>query len=592
MQDAVGIDDQKPTVLAGLSLVKGLVWHHPAPFVASILGAATFAAGTVISAAVLGWVVDDVVIANFDREVSATENVLAGVAAILAAAFLRSIGVVTRRFYAGMTAERVERKTRDELAVQYLEQPMSWLRSVPTGRLMAHVDSDSHVLTHALHPLPFSVGVIFLAVFAGVSLFLIDPWVAAVAFFLFPIMTVTNSIYSRVVRQPLADVQQGVANIAGIAHESYEGSLIVKTLGRRDAEVHRFKVATEKLRHDRARVSNVRAALDAVLGSLPRLGILSILMIGAYRIRAGTMTPGDIIEVAALFSALAIPMMVFGFLLESLIPSVVAWNRLRPVVEAELPLKPADQHPLDGPVSVGVAALTFSYPDAPDEEVLHGIRLSAAPGEFVALVGPTGSGKSTLCAIVGGAIDGFSGDVRLDGRSIGDLSPSERSQAVALVFQEPFLFAETIRANIDLDNRYSDSEVTQAAKVAAIDSWIVGLPDGYETLLGERGVTVSGGQRQRIALARALIRNAGLVILDDATSAVDTVVEQQILSHLRGSSDATMLVVANRLSTIDLADRVVYMRDGSIVASGAHHDLLARPDYSALVMAYAEAEAS
>jgi ATP-binding cassette subfamily B protein len=590
--DSVGIDAQKPTVSAGLRLVWQLVKSHPAPFATSIIGAAVFAGSTVISAAVLGWVIDEAVIANFSREVSKTTGVLGAVGAVLAIAVLRSVGVVMRRYFAGMTGERVERHTRSALANQYLAQPMSWLRSVPTGRLMAHVDSDAHVLIHALHPLPFSVGVVFLALFSGIRLFVIDPWVVLIALVLFPVMVLTNSVYSRVVRGPLSAVQQGVADIAGIAHESFEGALIVKTLGRREAEFSRFDAATQRLRGNRTRVSVVRAVLDAFLGSLPQLGILAVVVLGAYRVRAGTMTPGDIVEIAVLFSALAVPMMVFGFLLESLIPSVVAWNRLRPVVEADMPeVIPASGFSREGAIGVEVRDLRFAYPDAPEEEVLRGLHLTVMPGELVAIVGSTGSGKSTMCAAIAGVLDGARGHIILGGSPVSTLSHAERLDAVALVFQEPFLFAETIRANIDLNSSLLDSEVTRAAKVAAIDDWISSLPDGYETILGERGVTVSGGQRQRIALARALARDVGLVILDDATSAVDTVIEQQILSHLRSATNATMLVVANRLSTIDLADRVIYVRDGQVVASGAHVDLLERDDYKALVMAYAAGDA-
>lgn len=594
-EEGVGIDAQKPTVGAGLRLVRQLVKPYPVPFGISVFGAALFALGTVISAAVLGWVVDEVIVANFESEVSTstTTNVAAGAAAVIAIGVIRSVGVVLRRYFAGMTAELVERRTRSGLATQYLNQHLSWLRSVPPGRLMAHVDSDAHVLIHALHPLPFSIGVVFLALFSGISLYLIDPWVVLVAFVLFPVMLVVNSIYSRVVQKPLSQVQKGVADIAGVAHESFEGALIVKTLGRQGAEAARFDAATQRLRASRISVGVIGAVLNAVLRSLPQLGVLSVVLLGAYRVRAGAMTPGDIVEVSALFSALVVPLHVFGFLLESIIPTVVAWNRLRPVIEEALPTVPGTSGlDTDGPMSVDVKDLHFAYPDAPDDVVLNNLDLSVVPGELVAIVGPTGSGKSTLCAAIAGVLDQAEGEILLGGHAVNSLSPTERLAAVTLVFQEPFLFAETIRANIDLDGKLSDAAVSQAAKVAAIDEWIMTQPDGYETLLGERGVTVSGGQRQRIALARALARNVGLVILDDATSAIDTIIEQQILGHLRSSTDATMLVVANRLSTIDLADRIVYLRDGTVVASGTHAELLERADYHDLVMAYAESEAS
>ena len=233
--------------------------------------------------------------------------------------------------------------------------------------------------------------------------------------------------------------------------------------------------------------------------------------------------------------------------------------------------------------------LTYAFPDAPDDIVLHDVDLHLRPGEMVALVGPTGSGKSTLCAAVGGVLDDAADAVTVGGRPMSDLHPEERAEAIAVVFQEAFLFNTSIRNNIDLDGTRTDEELQSAMEVATIADWVAGLPDGLDTVVGERGVTVSGGQRQRIALARALVRQGGLVILDDATSAVDPVIEQRILDHLRTDRDATMLVVANRLATVGRADRVVHLVDGRVAGIGTHEELLADPEYRALAMAYAEA---
>ena len=296
------------------------------------------------------------------------------------------------------------------------------------------------------------------------------------------------------------------------------------------------------------------------------------------------------VEVAALYAALAIPMLVFGFLLESLIPSVVAWNRLRPVVESPIPEDRADRSPLrSGSLDVWVDSLSFSFPDEPEEAVIRNVSLRVEPGEMVALVGQTGSGKSTLCAALGGVLDEVEDSVMVGGVSLADVSPEVRANRIAYVFQEPFLFSGSIRTNVDIDGSRSDEEVLAACEAAALDEWIATLPDGLDTVVGERGVTVSGGQRQRIALARALMSEADLVILDDATSAVDTVVEERILDRLRSGRGATMVIVAHRLSTIERADRVIYMVDGQIRGNGLHKELLNEAGYRELVMAYAEA---
>lgn len=593
MTHSVGIDDTKPSFRAGVNVVTMLVRPHLLVFLVSVAGAAVFAGGTLLSATALGWVADDIVVATIDGDSPDTAtSVWAGALALTAIAFLRSAGVVTRRYYAGMTSERAERWLRQELAEQYLGQPRSWIRGVPSGRLIAHVDADATVLTHALHPLPFSLGVVVLAVLSTVRLFAIDPLVAVIALLVFPLMITINTIYSRTVAGPLAEQQAAVAGVAGIAHESFEGALIVKTLGRQSAEVGRFDTASGELEGLRVRVGFIRSWLDFALSSLPLVATMAVVIIGGYRVRAGAMTAGDVVEVAALYAALAIPMLVFGFLLESLIPSVVAWNRLRPIVESPIPGEVADSSALrPGALDVEVSGLSYAFPDEPDELVIRNVSLTVAAGEMVALVGQTGSGKSTLCAALGGVLDEVEDSVTIGGISLAEVSPEVRARRVAYVFQEPFLFSGSIRSNVDMSGTRTTEEVLAACKSAALDEWIATLPDGLETVVGERGVTVSGGQRQRIALARALMSEADLVILDDATSAVDTLVEERILDRLRSGAGATMVIVAHRLSTIERADRVLYMVDGAIVGDGLHVDLLADPEYHDLVMAYAEAAA-
>jgi ABC-type multidrug transport system fused ATPase/permease subunit len=218
--------------------------------------------------------------------------------------------------------------------------------------------------------------------------------------------------------------------------------------------------------------------------------------------------------------------------------------------------------------------------------VLAGVNLRIERGEVVAIVGSTGSGKSTLCTLLAGLVTPTAGQVRVNGRPMAQLDPVERTKAVALVFQESFLFADTVAANVDLSGQATEAEIWAALSVAQADRLVDELPAGLQTVLGERGVTLSGGQRQRVALARALLRQPRLLLLDDATSAVDAVVEQQILARLRTDLVTTTVIVAQRVSTIELADRVLYLDGGRIAAAGTHHELLAHPGYEALVRAY------
>jgi ABC-type multidrug transport system fused ATPase/permease subunit len=238
----------------------------------------------------------------------------------------------------------------------------------------------------------------------------------------------------------------------------------------------------------------------------------------------------------------------------------------------------------DGPLSITVDRIEFAYPGS--EPVVRDCTFEVEAGAVVALVGATGSGKSTLCDLVAGLIAPDRGVVKIGGVDARDVAPPELRAAVALVFQESFLFADSVGENITLGSDASEPERRRAAEITQAARFIETLPEKYDTVVGERGVTLSGGQRQRVALARALVRHPRLLILDDATSAVDPTVEARILGALREELDMTTVVVAHRLSTIALADRVLYLRDGHIVATGRHDELLAIPEYSALVTAY------
>jgi ABC-type multidrug transport system fused ATPase/permease subunit len=235
---------------------------------------------------------------------------------------------------------------------------------------------------------------------------------------------------------------------------------------------------------------------------------------------------------------------------------------------------------------VDVAGLAFAYGD---DRVLDGVDLTLAAGEVVAVVGATGSGKSTLCHLLAHLYEPGSGAVRLGGVELRAAEPDSIRAHVALAFQEAFLFGDTVRENLTLGQPVDDEDVRWALARARADRFVSRLPHGLDQQLGERGVTLSGGQRQRLALARALLRRPGLLMLDDATSAVDPTIEQQILEGLRASLHATTLIVAHRVSTISLADRVVFLEGGRIAASGSHVELLARvPAYAALARAYQE----
>jgi len=335
----------------------------------------------------------------------------------------------------------------------------------------------------------------------------------------------------------------------------------------------------------------MRASFEPAIDALPTVGAILLLLVGAWLVGRGQATPGDLVLAATLFSLLAVPLFIVGFFLEELPRSVVSLDRVDRVLDEPIAATPiaSQRLPASGPLDLEIKDLVVGYGA---RRVLDGLSLRVRAGERVALVGATGSGKSTLLETVMGLNVASHGSIRLSGVELHKVNPAELQHAVALVFQEAFLFADSVATNVDLHSASEPQTAAAALNTAVASEFVAQLPDGELTVVGERGVTLSGGQRQRVALARALVRAPRLLLLDDATSAVDPVVEAKILSGIRAAFDTTMLMVAHRISVIELADRVAYLAGGRIVATGSHTELLKRDDYRSLITAYEQAAVS
>ena len=553
-----------------------------------MVGALGFVGASIGGAWVLRAATDDLVIPAFDDGTVDRADVWVVMGLIVVVSVGRGVGVMMRRWYLSLAENSTQRDWRRALVNHYLDVPLRFHRERPTGELLAHADIDLTTATMVLKPLAFSVSVLALVIVAVVTLFIIHPLVALLGIVLFPLLVVMSQIYTSRVEAPSARAQQAVGEVASVAHESFEGALVVKTLGREAAEVERLRRASATLRKERLVVGRIRAAFEPSIDALPNIGVVLLLLIGSWLVSRGDATPGDLILAAVVFGLLATPLRVFGFFLEEMPRSVVALDRVDKVMAQPVEQRAGTATVPAGPVDVAVHGLVVGYGE---HHVLRGVDLKVAAGTTAAVVGATGSGKSTLLEAVAGVLDRTEGTIAIGGVDIGDVAADDWTTAVAIAFQESFLFTDTIVENVAL-GAVGLEEVHRTLAIARADGFVADLADAEVTVVGERGTTLSGGQRQRVALARALARRPQVLLLDDATSAVDPLVEAEILDALRAELDMTVLVVAHRISTILLADTVVYLDDGQVVATGTHEELLRRDDYQALVTAYEQGEGS
>lgn len=578
----------------GLRILGRAIREERRIFALSVVGSGAFGLLTIAGAYVVGAIVGDIVVPALEDGEADTGLLFLAAATLLGLSLLKVGSIFARRLGAAFMQYRLQASYRRQVTRRYLELPVAWHQRNATGTLLSNANSDVEATWFPIAPLPFAVGTLIMLAGAFVSLFATDWVLALVGAAIFPALFALNVVYSRRMapRQTRAQALRG--EVSAIAHESFDGALVVKTMGREAEETARFATRAAELRDSLIAVGRLRGVFDPMLETLPSLGTLAVLLVGAWRLRQGAVTVTELVSVAFLFTVLAFPVRAIGWVLAELPRSVAGWERVQRVLTAEGEMPYGDRvvgHRRGTPATLRFDSVQFGYEDS---SVLTDVSFTVPAGRTVALVGPTGSGKSTIASLAARLVDPRSGRVLLDDIPLTELTAESLADTIALVPQVPFVFDDSVRANVALDRPgVADEDVWAALRMAQAEGFVASLPEGLDTHVGERGATLSGGQRQRLTLSRALAGRPGLLVLDDATSAVDPRVEAAILGSLRSADPpATILVVAYRRATIALADEVVYVEHGRVVATGTHPELLATvPGYADLVTAYEKAEA-
>jgi ATP-binding cassette subfamily B protein len=477
---------------------------------------------------------------------------------------------------------------RDDLLDQALRLDARFHDRFPPGELMSRSSSDAEVVSRVLDASGHTFGYLVTVVGASVVLLLIDATLALVILAPLPLLMFGFWRYSRRYSTRTKIYQEELGHASAIVEETVAGIRVVKGLGASAALSQKFRDTSERVRERALDVAAADAVFLPALELVPLLDQVLVLWLGGQRVLDGELTLGEFVAFNAYVVILVWPLRVLGHRISTLQNALAAAERIvEPLEEEPVVLDSDDPRSLDPAphgADVRFAGVRFGYDER--SPILDGFDLHVEPGASVALVGRTGTGKSTVAALLGRFYDAQAGSVLLDGIDVRDLPLAEVRQAIALVGDETYLFTDTVRANIAFGREDgTDAEIEAAARAAGAHEFIEELPDGYETLLGERGYSLSGGQRQRIAIARAILADPDVLVLDDATSSVDTTKEHEIRAALKIVAEGrTTIVIAHRPATIALAERVVVLEGGRVVEEGTHAALLARsPRYRELL---------
>ncbi|MDX6548511.1 MAG: ATP-binding cassette, subfamily multidrug efflux pump [Gaiellales bacterium] len=538
--------------------------------VSAVLAAGTQAAGLVIPY-LTGAVIDSATRGDSRRHIYGLALLI-----VLAGA-VKGVMMLFRRWLAGRLSLAVEYDLRNRVYEHLQRLSYRFFDRHQTGQLMSRATVDvQQVRVFLGYGLIFFSQNVFTVVIVLVALSLLNLQLTLIALAITPVIGVLAYRYSRLSHPVLKEVQQRVADVTTQAEENVVGVRVVKAFGQEQHETERFRGGSERIFRQAIRAARLQALYVPALSALPSLAIAGVLLVGGYQVVHHTLTLGEFFAVNAYLLLLVFPLRSMGMWVGQYQRAMASGERVFEVLdEARDVVERPDARPLpDGPGALSFRGVTFGY--EPDRVVLADIDLEIEAGQTVALIGPTGCGKTTLTALIPRFYDVLGGSVTLDGLDVREATLDSLRGAIGIVGQDTFLFSTTVAENIAYGAAAATpEEIALAAVRAQAHDFIMDLPDGYETRVGERGLSLSGGQRQRIAIARALLMDPRVLILDDATASVDANTEARIKLALREvMRGRTTLIIAHRLSTISLADHVVVLDRGRIVARGEHAALL------------------
>jgi ATP-binding cassette, subfamily B, bacterial len=536
---------------------------------------------------------------GIDRGIEGTGNLVFWSGLVVAAGVIAGLFTAMRRWYAFRESRWIETRLREQIFSHLLKLHVGYHDKMQTGQLMSRASSDLQQLQAFVVMIPITLSNLAMLIAVVVLLIASQPMLAMFALAPLPIVNVMASRFSRQIHPAVLAVQQEQAQLATVVEESVSGVRVIKGFGAEQVQARKLKTEADDIWNVSLVAAKIRSKFLPALDLLPSIGLIAVLGIGGHRVINGQMTVGDLVKFNAYITMLIWPLRNLAMTVALAQRASVALVRVDEVLSTPSlvidPLSPTSLPSTSSDRPVGEVIFdetVFSYEGA--SPVINHLSFSIRPGQAVALVGATGSGKSTVVRLLNRFHDVQQGSIRLDGIDVRQLTLTDLRSAIGIVFEETFLFHDSVADNIAFSRPNAGPDVIErAARLAGAHDFIMELPEGYQTILGERGYSLSGGQRQRIAIARAIVSDPRVLVLDDATSAVDPSKEHEIREAMATvMKGRTTIVIAHRPGTIALADTVILLDEGRAVAVGTHEGLLADNERYRQVLAAWEVQES